>query len=129
MKTCSANGNRTERLPVQASSVQSKCLQTRSTGIAMIRQKAPRIRDVVTRLSLGGSPTVAFRRWIISIGARSCSPSLSPATRAANPAGSGVASAVRAAPFKTNLPERLYYAPQTADNPAPTPTLVGPGPL
>lgn len=28
-----------------------------------------------------------------------------------------------AAPFKTNLPERVYYSPQTADGPAPSPTL------
>jgi hypothetical protein len=51
----SANGNRTERLSVQLSSVGSICLQTRSTGIAGTRQKALRMRDVVTRLSLGVS--------------------------------------------------------------------------
>ena len=29
----------------------------------------------------------------------------------------------RPTPFKTNLPERVYYSPQTADGPAPSPSL------
>src|SRR5262249_17987253 len=53
----SANGNRTEWLPVQLSSVRSICLQSRPTGIAIRRHTALRIRDVVTRLSLGGEQT------------------------------------------------------------------------
>jgi hypothetical protein len=57
----SANGNRTPGRPVQPSSVWSKCLQTRSTGIAKRRQKALRNRDVVTWLSLG-TPDKGFRR-------------------------------------------------------------------
>jgi hypothetical protein len=51
-----ANGNRTDRLPVQASAVGAKCLQSRSPGIAGMLQKALRICDVVTWLSLGDAP-------------------------------------------------------------------------
>src|SRR5262245_19504650 len=58
----SANGNRTERLPVQFSLVGSKCLQTRSTGFARMLRNALRNCDVVTRLSLG-APKGTFDRW------------------------------------------------------------------
>ena len=42
----SANGNRTDRLPVQSSSPESKCLQTRPSGLARMLWNALRIRDV-----------------------------------------------------------------------------------
>jgi hypothetical protein len=51
----SANGNRTEMTAVQSSPVGSKCLQTRSTGLAGMLPNPLWIRDVVTRLSLGCS--------------------------------------------------------------------------
>ena len=40
-------------VPVLAGAVGCKSLQTRSVGIVRVTQKAPRTRDVVTRLSLG----------------------------------------------------------------------------
>jgi hypothetical protein len=48
----SANGNRRCVVAVQPSPVESKCLQTRPTGIAGRLQSPLRSLDVVTRLSL-----------------------------------------------------------------------------
>jgi hypothetical protein len=56
-KLGSANGNRMRIVPVLAGAVGCKSLQTRPVGIAT-RLESPRwSADVVTRLSLVGSPT------------------------------------------------------------------------